>query len=626
MKPAPKLTISQWADRYRKLSPEVSAESGQWETSRAEYQREMMDAITDERVEEVTLMKSVRTGGTQAVIDNAIGYFIHQDPGPMLMVHPGKSEGRDWSKDHFDTMVRDTPALSLRVSSNKIKDRKNEILRKQFPGGILYIIGSNSAAGFRQKTIQRVFLDDIDAYDVSAGEEGDQIQLARNRTISYTDFQRKIVKVSNPTIRGISKIEREYFKSDQRHYYVPCPECGHFQTLIFSPESQFGELATSFMRFDPENLSWLYYECENCHAKLEESKKLRMIRNGRWHKLKPEVINHAGFHLSELISPFSNWMEIVKSFLTAKRNREELRVFINQRLGETFVEEKSYEVDEDSLLAKRENYINVPAGVLVLTAGVDVQVDRLEAIIYGWGIRQECWFIDRRVMIGSPEREATWKELDEYLAHEWTHESGVILRPWAANGLQCVCIDSGYSAENVYRYVKRRQLRRYFAVKGDEGFKKPFIIDVKYDKKYHARFATIAVDAIKTRVYDRLNPDTKPGYGSMHFPMRCNEEFFNQLTSEKRVIKKMATGHPKLVWELKEGLRNEVLDCTAYNFAALALLNPDFEKIKKKFDDRVAAKDASDQTAAEEGAQPAVPVPEPRRRPPQRRRSKWVVK
>jgi len=588
----------------------------------------MMDCITEEAIEEVTVMKSVRTGGTQAVIDNAIGYFIHQDPGPILVVHPGKSEARDWSKDHFDNMVRDTPALSSRVSSEKIKDRRNEILRKQFPGGVMYVIGSNSAAGFRQKTIQRAFLDDIDAYDFSAGEEGDQIQLARNRTLSYTDFQRKIVKVSSPTIRGISKIEREYFKSDQRHYYVPCTRCAHFQTLIFSNDSQFAELASSFLRFDSENLSWVYYECENCHAKLDESHKLRMIRGGRWKKLKPEVTHHAGFHLSELISPFSNWLEIVKSFLAAKRNREELRVCVNQRFGETFVESKSYEIDEDSLLARREKYVNVPEGVLVLTAGVDVQPDRLEAIIYGWGVNHECWFIDRRIIIGSPERNTTWDELDEYLSNEWTHESGLILRPWAANGLNCVCVDSGFSAENVYRYVKRRQMKRYFAVKGDEGFKKPFIIDTKYDKKYRARFAVVAVDAIKTRIMDMLSADTKPGFGYIHYPERCNEEFFNQLTSEKRVIRKATSGHPKLVWELKDGFRNEVLDCTVYNFAAVALLNPSFEKLRSKWNDRVAAKEMSAQTQPHEqvSSDRAAPVAPPPARRRGRQHSGWNVK
>lgn len=624
LKPPPKLTVSQWADQYRFLSQEASAESGQWETSKAEYQREMMDCITEPAIVEVTVMKSVRTGGTQAVIDNPIGYFMHQDPGPMIVIHPGKVEGRDWSKDHFDTMVRDTPVLRAIVHTERVKDRRNEILHKQFPGGLLYIIGSNSAAGFRQKTIQRAFLDDIDAYDVSAGNEGDQIDLARNRTLTYFHHYRKIIKCSNPTTRGLSRIEHEYLASDQRHYYVPCPQCNHLQLLVFSlKDSQFGDLSGGELKFDSENLSWCYYECENCHAKLDERYKLRMIRGGQWRKLNPQVHGHAGFHIPELISPFSSWELMAKDFLNTKKLKERLRVFVNQRLGETFIEEKTYELDEDSLLARREKYELVPPGVLTLTAGVDVQADRLECIIEGWGKDFENWFVDRRIIIGSPDRNKTWEELDEYLSTEWKHESGIPLRPWTVGGLNCICVDSGFSTENVYQYVKRRQSRRFFATKGDDGFKKPFVIDVKYDKKWGARFAVIGVDAIKTRLYDRLNV-TEKGAGYRHYPERCNTEFFNQLTSERRVIRKNRGGYPVLMWELKEGFRNEVLDCSVMNIAAVTLLKPNFEKLAVRISEKI------DQL---KGGSSAPPVgseerkPSPQRRPPRRGRSGgWTVR
>lgn len=545
-----------------------------------------MDVLTDPAIDEVTLMKSVRTGGTQALIDNPIGYWIDQDPGPILVVHPGKNEARDWSKDHFDPMVRDTPALHGKVFSDKIKDRKNEILHKIFPGGLLYIIGSNSAAGFRQKTIQRVLLDDVDGYDISAGSEGDQIELARNRTITYLYHHRKIVKVSNPTTRGLSRIEAEYLSSDQRHYHLPCPRCKSMQLLVFSPDSQFASLSRSYLRFDKENLSWCYYECENCRAQLEEREKLAMVRAGKWIALKPEIKGHAGFHLSELVSPFSSWSEIAKGFLSTKKLRERLRVFINQRLGETFVEEKSYEIDEDNLIKRAEPYELVPPGVLVLTAAVDVQVDRLEATIEGWGINFENWFIDRRTIIGSPDRTSTFDELDEYLSQTWKHESGLMLSPWTSNGLACVCIDSGYSTQNVYTYVKARQSRRYFAVKGEEGSKREFIIKVHYNNKQHARLAIIGVDAIKTRILDRLTIES-PGAGYMHFPKKCNEQFFQELTSEKRVITRDARGFSKYVWKLKEGARNEMLDCKVYNIAAIELLNPNFEALKNKLDAKI---------------------------------------
>ena len=548
-----------------------------------------MDAITEDDVHQISIMKAARTGGTMAAIDNPIGYFIDQAPGPMLVVQPTKDDAKEWSKDHFDTMVRDTPCLDEKVPQKKSKE--SNILYKKFPGGILYVIGSNSAAGFRRKTIQRAFLDDVDGYEPAAGSEGDQIKLAWNRTITYTYQHRKLVVISTPTVRGLSRIEQEYNASDQRHFYVPCPKCHHEQLLVFSAESQFAHLSTSFLRFDKENISAVYYECENCHHHIAESSKQSMIRQGRWKKTRPEVLGHAGFHLSELTSPFSNWYEMVKDFLDSKRSVEKLRVFINQRLGETFVEEKTYEIDQGSLLARTEPYELVPRRALVLTAAVDVQGDRLECGVLGWGKDFENWFIDRRIIIGSPERDATWAELDQYLLKEWPSETGYPLKAWSVNGLSCVCIDSGYSTENVYAYVKKRQSRRFFATKGDEGFKKPFIIDVKYEKKHNTRFAVIAVDAIKTRIYDRLNLELKPDEptppGFMHFNRRCNQDFFDQLTSEKRILVKDRRGFHKLAWILKEGRRNEVLDLYTMNFAAITLLNPDFDALEARYAERL---------------------------------------
>lgn len=561
----------------------------------------MMDVITDPLIDEVTVMKSVRTGGTQAVIDNAVGYFMDQDPGPMLVVHPGKNEARDWSKDHFDNMVRDTPVLHGRVFSDKIKDRKNEILHKQFPGGIIFIIGSNSAAGFRQKTIQRVFLDDVDGYEPSAGSEGDQIELARNRTITYLYHSRKIIKVSNPTTRGLSRIEQEYFASDQRHYYVPCPLCGYGQILVFSPESQFSSLTQGYLKFDKENLSWVAYQCSNCQQPIDEKQKLQMIRSGKWMKLQPAVIGHAGFHLNELTSTFSSWHEVAKGFLNTKKMKERLRVFINQRLGETFVEDKSYEIDESSLIARVEDYLSdekpwVPKGVLCMTAAVDVQEDRLEPMVVGWGVDEECWIIDHRVIFGSPELEKTWRELDTYLETGWKHETGIDLSPWSTHGVCIIGIDSGYQADKVYRYVRDRQAkRRFFALKGyDErgrkksGEEKEFILDIHYKNRTHARLAIVNDAAIKSRIYERLGYK-EPGPGFIHFPKsRCNAKFFEQLTAEERVTVRNENGYYERIWRMKKDRsNNEVLDCLKYNFAMHKILRPNYEALKERLDEKV---------------------------------------
>lgn len=584
LRPPPKLTVSQWADKHRVLSAEFLG--GQWDTGKAEYQREIMDAFNDQLVEEITVMKSARSGGTQAAINNPIGYYIHQDPGPMLVAQPGLKEGKEWSKDHLDLMVRDSTVLRELVNSDRVKDSSNEIHHKTFPGGMLYIIGAQSGKGFRAKTIQRVFLDDIDGYPKFIKGEGSPIALARKRTQTYIFHGRKICKVSTPTVRGFSLIEEEFNNSDQRFYFVPCPSCQHFQYLAFSKESQFAHLSRSFLRFDAANLSWVYYECENCHGKIEEKHKLQIVRSGRWQKQRPAVLTHAGFHISEMISPFSTWENMARDFLLAKRSgRESLRVFINQTLGETFVEDNTLELNDDDLMKRREKYTDVPLEVLVLTVGVDVQPDRLEVIVTGWGKDKQNWFVDQRVIIGSPEKDQTWEELTEYLNRPFRHASGMELAPWTTHGINAVCIDSGYSAQNVYRYVKRHQSRRFFATKGDEGFKKPWIINVHYRNKLRARLAILGVDSIKAAVYDRLGRHEKPEgkfpSGYMHFNEHCNQEFFIQLTAE---VRKWIMN--KWKWKKKkDDMRNEVLDCYVQNFAALELLNPDLEVLHEKMEE-----------------------------------------
>jgi phage terminase large subunit GpA-like protein len=232
----------------------------------------------------------------------------------------------------------------------------------------------------------------------------------------------------------------------------------------------------------------------------------------------------------------------------------------------------------------------------------------------------ESWYIDRRMIIGSPEKEKTWRELDEYLAQPWPHEDGITLLPWSTHGLNCVCVDSGFSAQNVYAYVKPRQSRRFYATKGDEGFKKPFIINVTYEKRMHARLAIIAVDALKVRVYDRLTVKEAGVQGYMHFNTNCNEDYFKQLTAEKLVTEKTRSGFPRRVWKLKENHRNEVLDCTVMNVAAIELLRPNFEKLRAKLSEVVNAKADRDQVRAKDNIDtPDNPSPSTPNKPGRKR-------
>jgi len=568
--PPPKLSVSEWADKERILSSESCAEPGKWRTSRAEYQRGMMDAITDPKIETVTLMTAARIGKTE-VINNILGRYIDNEPCPILSVNPTVEMAEAWSKKYFAPMIRDTPVLRDKVKEAKTRDQNNTILEKAFPGGYIAMAGANSPAGLASRTIMIGVLDEVDRFPPSAGTEGDPVDLAKKRAETYT-YRKKFVQTSTPTIQGVSRIEQEYNQSDQRKYYVPCPNCKEYQ-----------ELKWSQVKFSKDNLDQTYYECEKCQSKITESDKPRMIRNGEWRATHPEITKHAGFHLNALYSPWITWQEVVQKFLSAKKRPETLKVWVNTMLGECWQEEESFSISNESLAARIENYDKIPTGAVLLTAGVDVQDDRLVCLVKGWGMHDESWFIDYKTFYGSPGRPDTWTLLDDYLTTPILHECGVKLEISAA------CIDSGgHFTQNVYDYVNKKKGRRFNAVKGYGGYGRTFIGKASRNNKQRALVFPLGVDTAKELIYDRLQI-TDPGTGYMHFSQECNEEYFLQLTSEKHVTK-YSKGFPTKVWELKSGRRNEALDCEVYALAAMKLLNPSMEHLARRLEERSKVK------------------------------------
>lgn len=584
LRPPPKLTVAEWADAKRRLSPESSAEPGQWHTDRAEYQRGMMEAGSDPRVESIAIKTSARVGKTET-LNNILGYYIDQDPAPIMMVQPTVDDGQKWSKDQFAPMVRDCPVLAAKVAPDKVRNSSSTILHKSFVGGYLTVVGSNAPTGLRRSTIRILLMDEIDAYPPSAGVEGDPIALARKRTVTF--WNRKIIMTSTPTIEGLSRIDIAFSESDQRYFFVPCPNCNHFQILIFGPSSQLANRATGLLKFDEAAASWAFYECENCRQPIEERSKLKIVRAGKWIPTYPERIRTAGFAINELYSPFSSWIQIARDFLEAKQRREMLKVFINTSLGETFRETESYQYSGETLLSRREMYEKVPPGVIFLTAGVDVQDDRLEAYVEGWGIGEENWTIDHYTAYGSPARPETWRLLDDFLGKSYEHENGYIAKPGRLGGLIAVGIDTGgHFTRDVYAYVSRRKGSRVFAIKGLGGFGKPFL-KVSKSKKVAVQLVLVGTDAGKQLIMDRLQID-KPGPGYLHFNMKNDESYFDQLTSERKTVKRIK-GYPSIVWELIAGRRNEALDAKVYSLAAFTLLGANMEKLAKRFAEKMEA-------------------------------------
>ncbi len=592
-RPPPRLTVSQWADEKRRLSPEASAEPGAWHTDRAEYQRGMMDSFNDPRFEFITLMTSSQVGKTE-IVNNIIAYHIVHDPAPMLLIMATLELAMAWSKDRFAPMLRDTPALKGKVTEAKAKDSGNTILHKTFPGGHITVAGANSPASLASRPVRLVLFDEVDRFPPSAGTEGDPVKLGTKR--AQTFWNRKIFHTSTPTVKGVSRIEALWEESDQRHFFVPCPRCHHMQILIFSPNSIFGSLAKGLLKFDAENLSWVYYECENCHAKLTEADKAAMIARGQWVPLHPERRGHGGFHINELYSPWSSWRSIVESFLEAKKRPETLRVWVNTTLGESWTDEESYSISDDELASRIEHYEDVPNGVAVLTAGVDVQDDRLECVVKGWGREDESWFIDYKVVYGSPAQEEVWSDLDTYLAKRFKCQSGLTM------SIVAVCIDSGgHFTENVYQFVKLRQARRIYAIKGMAGWGKSLVGKPSPHNRYRVMLFPVGVDTAKELIYARLQvKHTGPGY--MHFNRNSDEEYLKQLTAEKQVTQ-FKLGFPTKVW-VKVRSRNEALDCEVYALAAVTILNPDIGVILEKLEREA---DAIRQRAIDPTYQPPPP-------------------
>jgi len=534
-------------------------------------------------------MTAARIGKTE-IINNILGRYIDNEPCPILSVNPTVEMAEAWSKKYFAPMIRDTPCLRDKVKEAKTRDSNNTILEKSFPGGYIAMAGANSPAGLASRTIMIVVLDEIDRFPPSAGTEGDPVELAKKRTETFT-YRKKYVQTSTPTIKGVSRIEYEWNQSDKRMYYVPCPHCGFHQHLQWKN-----------IRFDKKDLQDVFYECEQCQNSIRESDKPKMIRLGQWRATNPIIIKHAGFHLNALYSPWISWQEVVTKFLNAKKRSETLKVWINTMLGETWEEEETFTLSDEKLAARIEQYENVPNGVILLTAGIDVQDDRIECLIKGWGLEDESWFIDYKIFYGSPGRTDTWTLVDGCLTTPLTNEKDVPMR------IASACIDSGgHFTQNVYDYVKHRQGKRFFAVKGYGGYGRPFIGKSSRNNKQRALVFFLGVDTAKELIYDRLQIE-EPGPGYMHFNQKCQEEYFLQLTSEKHITK-YSKGFPTKVWELKSGRRNEALDCEVYALAAYKLLNAPMAKLARQLEERSKIVESNPNDTSEQ-----FPVPKRRKR------------
>jgi len=516
----------------------------------------MMDAFCDPQIEKVVIMSSSQIGKTEILL-NVIGYFIDQDPCPILVVHPTVEAVKTWSKDRLSTMIRDTPCLKNKVFSPKAKSSDSTILHKVFKGGHITMVGANSAAGLAMRPVRVVLMDEVDRFPLSAGAEGDPCRLAEKRATTF--WNRKIGIVSTPTLKGLSRVEKEYELSDKRRYFVPCPYCDHYQVLKFSQ-----------LKFSDDDPTDAVYICENCKKELTDKDKQRMLRFGKWIPGK-ETRGIAGFWLNELYSPWVSFANLASRYIEAKKSKETMKVFVNTALAETWEEEEEGEQIEDSeLMRRREDYSCVPSQVAVLTAGVDIHEDRIEVLVIGWGKDEESWHIEHKILFGHVMLKETWEQLDRFLQKTYQHESGALMK------ITCTCVDSGYMTKKVYEFIKPRQTRRVYAIKGSNQPGSPLVARPRFAGKEKVKLFTIGVSTAKDMIFSRLKLQ-EFGAGYMHFNLSCDEEYFKQLTAEKAILK-FNRGMPYREY-VKIRPRNEILDLWVYNIAAYSILNPNIERI-----------------------------------------------
>lgn len=547
-----------------------------------------MDAISTPGVYEVVVMSSAQVGKTE-ILNNVLGYYIDQDPAPVLLLMPHLDLAKAYSKDRLAPMLRDTKTLNGKVADAKTRDSGNTVLHKTFLGGHITMAGANSPASLASRPIRIVLADEIDRYPASAGTEGDPLSLAIKRTTTF--WNRKVVSTSTPTVKGFSRVEMAFNETDQRHYHIACPHCAHLHVL------RWGNVI--WPKDEPDKAHFVCPSCAKPYTDAQKDLAVQMApsQGGGWVASAP-FKGKAGFHLNELYSPWRRLAETVEEFLASKPYPERLQVWINTALGETW-DAGGEVLDENELLGRRENYAaEVPARALYLTAGVDTQPDRLEVEVVGWGAGEENWSIDYQVFHGDPDiPEGTagspWSMLTDYLRKSWKHESGVGLP------LSMTCIDTGgHNTQAVYGYVKAHKGQRIFGIKGFSGENLP-IVGAPNRKRSGRQTRKIdlypvGVDQAKSVILKRLKI-AEPGPGYSHFPATRDIDYFRQLTAEKMVTR-YVKGFPKREFTKMEGRRNEALDCRVYAFAAFVMSPPQMDKLAFRI-------------KQESGRQQAVPTP-----------------
>lgn len=588
------ISCPDWAEDNRYMNSKVSGRSGKFSYVNAPYCREIADCFSKNcSTQEVAIMKGVQLGLTTSVIENAIGYVLDVNPAPMMFVFPNEDEAKAYKKVKIDNLI-DNSGLRDKIfaeTDNRNTRRTGDTATLlEFPGGSLKFASANNAKQLRSFPVKYLFLDELDGYPDELKGEGNPIKIAVARTESYTTFGRKICYNSTPLLAHNSKINEMYLKGDCRKFYVPCPICKEMQELVFfKSDGGFYSDEKAVLKenrktkpfglmFDVAacregDYSSVRYRCPHCGEEFKDYTKLTIEQQGEWRPTqRPKVPHYRSYHISALYSLTKPWENIVRDFIEAGTDPRKLQVFYNLDLGLPF-EEKTGGVEYQQVQRLRDNETpnnQVPPEALILTVAVDVQRDRLEVEIEAWGDRFRCWSIDHRVFKGDTTdlNDECWQKLKAIKDEEFTDGRLIDLGG----------IDSGdgESTDVVYDFCELYGDGVFMPLKGfvsttrsREKFK---IADIK--NRETLSLVEIYVDLYKNTIArylaqeERVDDEYPDGWHT--FARGYSDEFFRQLTTERRVKKKLASGIIKTVWE-QHG-RNEAFDLCGYNLAMLDVL------------------------------------------------------
>jgi phage terminase large subunit GpA-like protein len=530
-----------------------------------------MLAVTEPGVKKITVMGPTQVLKTE-LINNIVGYFIDQDPAPMIVMQPTREMGEAWSKDRLDKMIRDTPVLSDKIKEKRSRESDNTLLHKSFPGGHVTIVGSNSPSSLASRPVRLVLCDEIDKYPASAGDEGDPVRLLEKRTETF--WNSLSVRVCSPTIKGRSRIEAEYELGDKRVFHGLCPHC-----------EEYDELKWENVHWDEKiGSSSAYYACGQCNSAWTEADRLKAISKGKY-IASASFTGHASFKVNRIASPWKPVSDMVAEYLEVKDDPDtnKLKTFVNTTLAESF-EEKGEVPEHKRLYERRELYTTntLTNDVVFLTAGVDVQKDHLKCEIVGWARDKQSWSIDYRTLMGETATSVPWLELDKILNETWVTPDGRELQ------IRVMNVDSGFNTQHVYSWVKKHSPERVRAIKGSDSvemtFASPKDVDISKNGqklKRPTKVWPVGVSIIKHELYSWLNldgagDDGKYPAGFCHYP-QYDEKFFESLCSEQ-LMKRVVNGRTVHRW-VKIHERNEALDCRVYARAAAAMFGMDRFKV-----------------------------------------------